>query len=123
MGVPYGKQFTYKNFLMGDTLELDVEVRVDSYCSGYDPYPTSNHDDPRFSDPGEGPEADFRIFLVKRDAKGKEIKSVDITDFLPKDDLESIEERISDEAVSRMEGDYEAEMENRADERRLEEGK
>jgi hypothetical protein len=122
MGVPYGKDFK-SSFTFKETLEFvfDVEIVVSSFYSGYDPYPTQNHDSPRFSDPGSGPEAEYKVFGLVKDSKRKVIKRIDITDLLSEQDLDAINEKIYEQAMENERSAYEAAMEAEYD-RRKDEG-
>lgn len=111
----YGKSFTTGNFAFEDELTLKVKIGVEYYNSGYEPYPTSNHDDPRYSDPGEASEADYKVYLERKDKDGG-YEHIDITNFLSTEDFEYIDEQIDEYAQEVANDAYQSAMEDRYEE-------
>lgn len=111
----YGESFTIGNFAFEDELTLKVKIVVKHYDSGYEPYPTSNHDDPRYSDPGESSEADYRVYLERID-NDEVYELLDITNFLTKEDFEYIDEQIDEYAQEVANDAYQSAQEDRYEE-------
>lgn len=98
-----------------DSIELDIEIHVHSISFGYDPFPTMNHDDPRFSDSGGESEVEYSVYLIKN---GEESKKLDITEFISKDKLNLFEEYICREVLENEQSEYEAGLEAKMEEMR-----
>lgn len=91
---------------MSATKELEVYVNfagAEWYCTvsynpGYEAPMCSNHDSPRFSDPGCGPE--FALVSAKVTLDGKHFQE------LTKDELEELEERYGEKLEEKADDAY-----------------
>jgi len=92
-------------------IDVDVEVVVDNYQPARPASHCSNPDDPRYSDPGDGPEFEYKVIL------GTSKKTIDITAYLPESVLKEIEEEIMEKGEEDARSDYEDMMSERAEER------
>ena len=92
--------------------DLEVSIEVDDYQPARPAPHCSNPDDPRYADPGDGPEwSELRVILSTPK------KRIDIAKYLPEDVLKEIEEEIIEKGEEDARSDYEDMMNERAEER------